>query len=330
MPETKSPQKRLEILDELLQQRWTQTELLEALNDRNTDGRPINKRTLYRDIDFLINEKGAPVHRPVKGDNRYYYTEKFSLKNIPLDEDEIALLKHAIKILKEVDNFELINEVEAIISKLENRLHVTVPDSQAIIQFERHTSAIGQEYVKDILDAIQSKTTLRIDYKPFNQDEAQEHVVHPYLLKEYRNRWFLLGRDELHPVRVSNFALDRVKKIRNSPNEFVENNLFDPDNYFNHLVGVSVPWNAEPQIIELKIYKALAPYVLTKPIHQNQQVLKKFKDGSVSIRLQLYVNYELKALLLSYGEGLEVKKPAELRKQLKDSALEILNRYSGR
>lgn len=327
MPETKSPQKRLEILDELLRQRWTQAELLEAINERNSDAKPIIKRTLYRDIDYLVNEKGAPIHRPTRGDNHYYYTEKFSIKNVPIDEDDVALLKSAFKILKQVDNFELIEEVEGVIGKLENRIHVSIPDSETIIQFERHTFSIGQEFVKDLLDAIQSKTVLRISYQPFNQEKPLDHNVHPYLLKEYRNRWFLLGRDESRSDGISNFALDRIKKIRNSAQDFIPNNLFNPEKYFNHLVGVSVPQDSKPEIIEIKVFRQLAPYILTKPIHRNQEVLKKSKDGSVLIKMKLYINYELKSLLLGFGDGLEVKKPKRLREELKETATQLLKRY---
>jgi len=135
MPATKNQILRIEFLDKLLLDRkWTGPELLNRLNEQiETHGDIIDKRTLYRDINYLIEEKDAPIHRPERGDNYYYYTENFSLKNIPLDEDDVAALKSAVSILKQVDNFSILEEVEPIISKLENRIHSGSIQSKQVV-----------------------------------------------------------------------------------------------------------------------------------------------------------------------------------------------------
>ena len=145
MPATKNQDLRLEILDELLSLRgWTLQELLDRINHRIGDGLDyIDKRTLFRDIKYLIEYKDAPIHRPKGSDNRYYYTEPFSLKNIPLDEDDLASLKNAVQILKQVDSFPVISEVDEIIRKLENRIHIEAAQQPVAIQFEKHTSSAG-------------------------------------------------------------------------------------------------------------------------------------------------------------------------------------------
>jgi predicted DNA-binding transcriptional regulator YafY len=74
--------------------------------------------------------------------------------------------------------------------------------------------------------------------------EPTEKIVHPYLLKEFRNRWFLLGR-EGDATRVTNYALDRIKKIKPSNEQYLDNDLFNAFQYFNHLIGVSVPEGGE-------------------------------------------------------------------------------------
>src|SRR6478735_6104471 len=109
MPQTRKPNDRAEILDELLAHgRWTGPELLERLNEKlqDLDEVAINPRTFKRDLDYL-DSKNAPLHRPVKGDMFYYYSEAFSLKDVPLDGDELRSLKQAINILKKVDNFQM-------------------------------------------------------------------------------------------------------------------------------------------------------------------------------------------------------------------------------
>jgi len=328
MPTTKNQDIRLEVLDELLSiKKWTLEELLDRVNQRIGDHlNTINKRTLFRDIKYLIEEKNAPIHRPERNDDLYYYTETFSLKNIPLDQDEIALLKNAIEILKQVDNFYILNEVEEVIRKLENRIHVQTNNDVPFVQFEKHTSSLGNEYINDLIEAIKSKVSLRISYQPYTKTSPSEKVVHPYLIKEFRNRWFLIGR-EGNANRITNYSLDRIKKIKSSPETYIENDIFDPKEYFKHLIGVSVPEGAKPEEIWIKVYKQAVPYVLSKPIHFNQEIVKTFKNGTILIKLNLIINYELKSYLLSYGPGLEVKKPTSLREDVDGFVTEMKQLY---
>jgi len=315
---TKNQHLRLDILDQLLaSKKWTLEELLSRMNRSLEDHDiSINRRTLFRDVKHLIENENAPIHRPKKNDNLYYYTEDFSRKNIPIDQDDIATLKNAIQILKGVDNFQLMDDVDGVIKRLENKIHISAPDAAEVIQFEKHTYSKGHDYFSDLQEAIQSKVALRLWYQPYSQLQPTEQIVHPYLLKEFRNRWFLFAREN-KAMRITIYALDRIKKLQLSKEPFTENNLFDPKEYFKHLIGVSIPEGAKPQKIEIKVYPQSVPYVLSKPIHLNQEIIKRFKDGSILITLDLIINYELKSILLSYMDGIEVKKPLKLRADMK-------------
>jgi predicted DNA-binding transcriptional regulator YafY len=328
MPETRKPKDRAEILDELLSYgKWTGNELLERLNDRLNalDEKAINKRTLKRDLEYL-ESKNAPLHRPVKGDMTYSYTEKFSLKDLPLDPDELRSLKQAITILKKVDNFQMSDELDLIIGKLENKVHTSIQDNQTIVQFENHTYALGANWYNNLFDAIREQTVLDINYESFKGPTIRDYVVHPYLLKEYRNRWFLLGRNS-SSNKILTLGLDRIKKIKPATQKFIANNLFDPDTFFAKVIGVSIDYNADPVDIILKVNPISVPHVESKPIHKDQQNLRKEDDGSLIIQLNLMINYELKATILGFGDGIEVLQPAVLRDEIKAIHEKSLKQY---
>ncbi len=323
---------RIEILDELLgsSRRRNYQELLEALgNALETKGEvPIRERMLKNDISFLINDEGAPIHRPTKKDPAVYYFEKFSLKKVPVDDDDIAYLKQAVAILKKATDIKLTSEIDSIISKLENKIHTNVPESNTMIAFEEHTQASGNEYFDKIFSAIQEKCPIKILYQPFGRD-CREWIVHPYMLKEYRNRWFLIGRVGENNS-ITNIGLDRIKgKISNSAESFIENNLFDTQTYFNNLIGVSFPKDQTvPFDIQIKVAPPLVDYIKTKPLHKGQVIEKVYKNGSLLISLRLYNNYELKSYLLSYGPGIEVLKPIVLREEMKILSEECSKLYN--
>jgi predicted DNA-binding transcriptional regulator YafY len=167
---------------------------------------------------------------------------------------------------------------------------------------------------------------LRISYQSFKAENPKSCIFHPYLLKEYRNRWFLIGRRG-DSDSITNFALDRIKGIKNSGKDYLPNDLIDTENYFNHLIGVTKPNEEEIQSIEIKVSAKQVPYVRTKPIHHSQEIIREYKNGDVVIKLFLICNYELRSVLLSFGDDLEVRKPQKLRQEMKLVFSEALKKY---
>jgi len=330
MPVVKNARLRLEVLDEILSgiNKYSFNDLLKKINNKlilNGDS-AIGEKTLYNDLKYLREEKGAPINKPNAFDPNYYYTEKFSIKELLLGDEEVDYLKQAAEILKRLSPFLIGQEIDEIIAKLENKVHTNVPSREQIIQFETHTQSAGGNWLQSLFSAIKEKLALRIIYKPFSKTESKELIFHPYLLKQYRNRWFVFGRED-HNNYVTNLALDRILSIKNSSTSFVENDLFSPDDYFKHLVGVSMPRNSPIEDVVIRIKATTVPYLTSKPIHNLQEVTKTYKNGDVQIKIPVYINYELESTIMSYGKALEVLKPEVLRNNLKELMNELHSIY---
>lgn len=322
MPKTKDFYHRIEVIDECFRQKgkkWSVEELLACVNQKLQDrfDENISKRTIQYALDYLINEKGAPLERIKKGARVYYYYSdaNYSIKNLPLTDEEIVLLKDAVEVIKQIGNTSIAQEFASIIGKLENTIDQNPLSDRMIIQFERHTSASGIEYLDDLFTAIKEKIVLKICYQPFGK-EPYEQIVHPYLLKQYRNRWFLIARNHTHNT-VCNMALDRIQGIKATKQDFIENDMFDPHTYFNKLIGVTFPEGEVVTDIVIAVKPNQVPYIKTKPIHFTQEIEGPFKDGSIVVKLRLINNYELRSVLLSYGSDIEVLQPEKLRAQMK-------------
>lgn len=331
MPDTKNFSQRIAILDEILGgiRRFTFEELLAKLNEKLDDAgyKKVSKKTLSNDLKYLREEKDAPISKPSRFKPHYYYTEKFSVKDLPLTDEEIDYLKQAAEILKRAAPFLVSTELETLISKLENKIHTNVPERAHIIQFESHTKAAGEQWLDQLFSAVKEKVVLRIQYKPFHKEETSELIFNPYLLKEYRNRWFIFGRVGEF-IKVTNLALDRIKGIKNSSQTFSDNNLFDAETYFRHLVGVSTPIDGQIEEVILKVKASSVAYIKTKPIHHLQEIIKEYQNGDIKIRVPLYINYELRSLLLSYGEGVEVIAPKTLKGDIAKTIEKLNNLYN--
>src|SRR5690606_30224002 len=81
--------------------------------------------------------------------------------------------------------------------------------------------------------------------------------------------------------------------------------------------GVTKTQKDRGQRVILEINAKNAPYVETKPIHSSQQILDKKEDGSVLIRIDVVLNFELEREILGFGEAIKVLTPRNLQNRIR-------------
>lgn len=152
----------------------------------------------------------------------------------------------------------------------------------------------------------------------------------PILLKEYNNRWFLIGyAHKKHDV--VNLALDRIVSVaKDERHPFVENSFFDPDTFLGEMIGVTRNISSQPERVTIRLVGHHAPYVLTKPLHDSQQMIHKEPNGDVVIALDVIVNHELENKILALGPFAEVLTPAHLRATIAEQLALAASYYAGR
>ena len=143
-------------------------------------------------------------------------------------------------------------------------------------------------------------------------------MVYPYLLKEYRNRWFIIGEKASNRVpQVNIFALDRIQSVTvDKEHPFKKCVDFDPEHFFDDTIGVTKGIHDKARRVVIKIDRQQAPYVKSKPFHKSQKVEQRFRDGSIQLSLKVVINNELERLILSNGGHAEVIAPPEFRAKI--------------
>ncbi len=333
MPATKEFSYRLEVLDTCLRRfgkQWDIEALLEEVNEKLEANwhKKIAKRTLFNDLKHLVNELHAPLEKRTENGKVYYsYSDKdFSIRKLPLASEEVSYLRELVPMLRQIGSLVVIDDIEAVIKKLEHAASVTTEATTPAILFEQHIQASGSQFLDDLLQAIRTQLPLHITYQSFQMAEAQIWCIHPYLLKEYRGRWFLMGRKDDSPTHTV-LALDRIQKLKPATCDFIPNTLFDPQSFFHSLIGVSVPAGEVPQEILIRVKGIQCYYVRTKPIHTSQEIVAEEED-CMTVRLTVFNNYELRSHLLSYGPSIEVLSPSSLREQMGNLFQEGLQAYN--
>ncbi|MEP0213044.1 MAG: WYL domain-containing protein [Cellulophaga sp.] len=313
---------RYKTIDKCLQNRyrkWTLESLISSCSDAlyEYEGREINvsKRTVQLDIQMMRSDKlgyNAPI---VVYDKKFYKyeDENFSITNIPLNKNDINVLSETVEMLKQFKDFSLFSELGGIIQRLEDKVYSEKTQQSSIIHLDKNEKLKGLEFLDVLYQAILKKIVIKLTYQSFKAETPSVISFHPYILKEFNNRWFLVGRSSKYKQIVT-FALDRIIDIDyNTSIEYILEN-FNGDKYYKDVIGVTVT-NKRAERIQFWVDKKNAPYVETKPFHKSQRIIEK-KDDGVIFNIFVKINFELERIILGFGDSIEVIKPKNLRDRI--------------
>lgn len=287
-------------------------------NDPKSEG--IKKRQLYADIKFMEDESGYGVEFKdgKEGKERYYRYQdiNFSIRNKGLNSSEAEQVKEALLILSRFKGMPQFEWVDEVVAKFESSFGLK-KGAEKIISFDENIDYTAVEHIPTLFNSILHEQTLKIKYKSFQMKTAEHFIIHPYYLKQYNNRWFCLGLNN-DLKKITTIALDRIIEIENKKLKFIKNTEINFDEYFDDVVGVTVPDNKPVEKIILQITNERWPYIETKPLHNSQTRINKEENKYVTIFLKVIPNFELETLLLSFGNSIKVIEPSEFRKKIEE------------
>jgi predicted DNA-binding transcriptional regulator YafY len=174
-----------------------------------------------------------------------------------------------------------------------------------------------------LFNAIVQKKALSVRYAPFNGAPFTMNF-HPHFLKQYNNRWFVFGLNELLENPTWNMALDRIEEITELTTPYRPSNI-NWDDYFSDIIGVT-RFDGALEEVQLLFDPKRAKYVQTKPLHESQK--ESTAEGGLLVRLQVVPNPELEQVILSFGEEVKVLKPLKLKERINDRAKKMQELYS--
>ncbi len=329
MPDNRKALIRYKILDKCFGERFHKyfiEDLMNKVNGQLEDAglKPVSKKQIYDDIKFMKSADGwrAPIESYQYGKRKYLrYGYEFSIMETPITELEIEQLETLITSLSRMQGIPLYDWVEELLTNLRLRFGLKGIETN-YIGFQQNRDMKGLRYLTTLIDCVIKRQPITIDYHPFGREVVQ-WTIHPYYLKQYNNRWFLLGYnsgfDDLSIV-----ALDRIEDISYSQETFKRNLDFNFDTYFRDIIGVSIEKGKKIEHVRLKFSRDRLPYVISKPIHFSQEIEDE-EEGIVSI--DVIPNKELLSELIWFRDEVEVLAPDTLRNEIKAKISNMYKKY---
>ncbi len=208
---------------------------------------------------------------------------------------------------------------------LNNMLNET-RDMRDRILFESVPSS--QKWLSVIVNAMRDGKAVEVTYQSFSHTQPATFTVHPYCLKLFKQRWYMLGRSEdyKHP-RI--YALDeRMSDARELKKKAVVPKNFDAQAFFSNYFGIIVNGGEDkPSTVEIKVSGGQAKYIESLRLHQSQERILETPEYSV-YRFRLVPTYDFRQEIMSHGSDYEVLSPGWLRDEIKADVVRMYNKYA--
>ena len=328
MPQNKNFQKRITILDECFSSRsgaYTLEKLMELLAEKL--GVSVSRKTIQNDIKYIkemiekeqsgaIDFHESPIFIPKLYEGKKtifkYADVSFALGNQLLSKTDKEQLMETLAILSRYRNREDFFWLDELFPRIKEAFHLAHEDFNGLISYQSNRDYSGQSWVGKLYNQLLRKKVLIITYKGFQDTNSYLRKIHPYHLKQYNDRWFLFGfEDSERHTGITNLALDRIKEITETIDDIVPDTTIWGD-FFDEMIGVSIPADKKPIEIKLRFSSDRMPYVTTKPIHGASQRLDKSDPTQRTIIINLLPNNEMYQTLLSFGSDVEVLSPTSV------------------
>jgi predicted DNA-binding transcriptional regulator YafY len=336
MPHIKNALIRYRIIDRCIRNKYkpfpSKRALREACEENlfgSNYGEHICDSTIEKDLFNMRMDHDAPIKYSKKNDGYYYEDSNYSINDIPLTEKDLESIQFAVNTLQQFREVDMFKQFGQAIDKIVDRVAIETKQSltteNPIVQFETAYSTGGNEFLPLLYESIIGKNKVIFNYKSFKSADFKERIVSPLLLKEYRNRWYLISFDESKNDIIT-FALERMDNLQIIQESSMFPVDFDPKEYFEYSTGITA-YQGEPELIEIKADSISAKYIQSQPFHHTQKQLVENNEYCI-FQLKVFISEELIRSFLSFGGEIEVVAPYSLRSILKERSFELFQKYN--
>lgn len=293
----------------------------------------VSRRCIEKDIVYLTERPfSAPIKR-FKHNGKsciIYKNSSYSIFKQEMSREERNLLREVLNTIGQfdgLDNFEWLEKFRMGLGK----------SRRQIISFSNNPYLVNSNLLGTLFDIISNKVVIRLSYHTFTDATIKIIDFHPYLLKQYNDRWYLLGASA-DDGKILNFALDRIDEVEPLPEKKYVECQEELSERYEDIIGVTLCEDRPIEHILFWVNDASKDYVATKPIHESQRQYQGEEEqrlrsqyqkceGGLFFYIDCIKNYELIRELCSFGPSLVVLSPETVRDDIMSRLIKQIESY---
>ncbi|WP_336517024.1 WYL domain-containing protein [Pollutibacter soli] len=329
---------RVKMIDELLRKYshvGNRKQLLQRLNAKLSS--KISERTLDGDLSYLrekLKESGTGIRLLNSASKGFYYSEPgFSLYSSDLNTDDNQMLDLAKNMFTFFKGTSLQQRFEQLVGKISKGSNFTDRETAKTppgFQLDLPDTEKATQWIDTLLEAIFEQQALEMEYDTFEKGISTK-LISPYLIRQYRNRWFLVAHDQYcdREEKVNVFALESIRQLLPSNKRFFSDPDFNASDYFRYSLGIW-HWHNRPPIKVKLQFNDYITMIQNNPLHHSQKTTYNKKKNILTVQIEVYDTPELVQLILAYGEHVKVIQPSTLADRIANSLKKAASSYSAR
>ncbi|MCC9063606.1 helix-turn-helix transcriptional regulator [Flavobacterium piscisymbiosum] len=290
---------RTKILVELLKKNQSMPRDILIKEISVKENKNLSVRTIQRYVKTLNEDYGIVI--TLNKGNKHYY----------LDEEKSANIESFLSHIEILSTAELI---KSSFNETNNAL--------AFVEFENKASISSIPNFKVILEAIHQALPISFGHYSFYHLKEENYILKPYFLKQYQNRWYVIGETE---KGYRTFGIDRLKDIIMGTKKFKQKTEEAIDK-FRNVIGLNYV-DHKMEKIQLSFHISQKPYIVSLPLHHSQKEINTDNEDTYDIELRIHPNFEFKQLVLKYGSLVRVIEPQWLAHEIKEELRRASENY---
>ena len=317
MPINKNAFKRYKVIDMILRNNMRKYPTLEEITEickRKLDLEKLSTETIKKDMEHMREPQPSGFDAPISYNKIYkgyeYLDADFVMGGVSLTDSDVDAIKESIDLIRSIGGSRVSEKFNNAMEKILSTILEEYPDGtkkQSYLQTMTPPKSRGFEHFDLFYTACSTKTPISFVHYNYKKRNFNAITIHPFLIKEFENKWYIIGYSEQHK-EVRTFGMDRVFAPIQLKKTFIKVEKAIIEQEANDYYGVFPIPNQKKQCIKIRLSDLATNYFEAYPIHESQKILKE-PDGYSIVTFQLVPTIELTRLFLSHGYHVEILEP---------------------
>ena len=276
--------------------------------------------TIQKDIAKMKKDFPDGFDAPIRFNRSklgYEYTDPdYVFSKVNLRQEELDAIGESVDLIKHIAGSRFGDTFTHAIEKLlSSSLERKTEDEESlpVLQTMVPPKSRGFEHFDLLYKACKERIPVSFIHFSYKNREFKHILLHPFLIKEFDNRWYVIGYSELHKL-TRTFGLDRVSEPVLLKKKYISSNIKEVSAYLKDIYGVYPIRDLKKEKVTIRVSKLATHYFLAYPLHESQKITKE-NHGSSFITFELIPSDELARYFLAQGKDIEILQPAWFKKR---------------